>query len=206
MQSNEHVSNEQLLATLAGRPAASALMQRYGGLTNLSQASFEDLRQVPGIGQSRAAAVRSAFLIAQRLARESYGESPLLDTPERVADLLREEYRPCTVENFHVLCLNTRRRLIAVERVGQGILDSVMVHAREVFVCAISKRASAVILVHNHPSGDPLPSEADLRITRDIVQAGRILKITVLDHVIIGRQMPGRERDYVSLRESGHIT
>ncbi len=204
MQSVDGPSTEQLLSALAGKPAAATLIQRYGGLTNLAQASFDELQTVPGVGPSKASAVRSAFLLAQRLARESYGESPLLDTPARVADLMREEYRPCVAEEFHVICVNTRRRLITAERIGQGILDSVLVHPREVFACAIARRASAVILAHNHPSGDPNPSEADQRLTRELVQVGRILKIEVLDHIIVGRRTSDRPRDYVSMRELGY--
>jgi DNA repair protein RadC len=89
----------------------------------------------------------------QRLSRESYAEPPLLDTPERVADFLREANRVYTVENFQVIFLNTRRRLIGVENISQGTLDTLLVHSRQVFGPAIAKRAAAVILVHNHPSG-----------------------------------------------------
>jgi DNA repair protein RadC len=90
-----------------------------------------------------------------------------------------------TVENFHVLCLNTRRRLISADLVALGTLDSVLVQTREVFALAMARRASAVILVHNHPSGDPSPSEADIRLTRDLIQVGRLIKIEVLDHVTV---------------------
>jgi DNA repair protein RadC len=103
-----------------------------------------------------------------------------------------------------VLCLNTRRRLIAVENVAQGLLDQVLVHAREVFAIAIAKRASAIILAHNHPSGDPSPSEADIRVTRDLIRAGQLLKIEVLDHVILGHRTVERPRDFCSLRELGY--
>ncbi|MFM7102103.1 MAG: RadC family protein [Verrucomicrobiota bacterium] len=198
-------SNEELLASLAGKPAAAHLMGRFGGLTNLSQASFDDLRQVPGVGPSKAAAIRSAFLLAQRLAREAYPESPILDAPDRVAGLLREECRPLVVEKLFVLCLNTRRRLISSNCIAEGIIDSVLVHPREVFALAISRRASAVILVHNHPSGDPTPSEADIRMTRQLTEVGRIIKIEVLDHIIVGHRTPERPRDYASLRELGYV-
>jgi DNA repair protein RadC len=205
MQPLEHASNAELLATLAGKPAAEALVQHYGGLTDLAQASFDELQLVKGIGQSKAAAIKSAFLLAQRLSRESYIESPLLDTPERVADLLREQNRVYTVENFQVVFLNTRRRMIGVQTISQGTLDTILVHPREVFASAISKRASAIVLVHNHPSGDPTPSEADIKVTRDLIRAGQLLKIEVLDHVIIGRATPERTKDYSSLRELGYF-
>ena len=180
-------------------------MKQYGGLTGLAPASFDELQQVHGVGQSKAAAIKSAFLLAQRLTRESYAESPLLDTPERVADFLREQNRVYTVENFQVVFLNTRRRLIGVENISQGTLDTLLVDSRSVFAPAISKRASAIILVHNHPSGDPTPSEADIKVTRDLIRAGQLLKIEVLDHVILGRRTDERPRDFVSLREAGYF-
>ena len=205
MQLFEQADNTQLLSRLAGKPVAESLMQRYGGLTNLAQASFDELQQVKGVGQSKAAAIKSAFLLAQRLTQEAHRESPVLDNPGRIADVLREPNRLYAVEHFQVLCLNTRRRLIAVENIGQGILDQVLVHAREVFAVAIAKRASAIVLAHNHPGGDPTPSEADIRVTRDLIRAGQLLRIEVLDHVIMGRSTTERPKDYVSLRELGHF-
>lgn len=201
----ENVSNTELLAALAGRTAAESLHQRYVRLTDLAQASFDDLRQVKGIGPSRAAAVRSAFLLAKRLAREAYSDAPLCDTPERIADLLREENRLYTVENLQVILLNTRRRLIGVQNLSQGTLDTILVHPREVFAAAISKRAAAIVLAHNHPSGDPTPSEADIKVTRDLVRVGQLMRIDVLDHIIFGQRTPERPRDFVSLRELGYM-
>ena len=160
MSTLEQASNKDLLASITGLRSAELLMDRFGRLSNLAQASADELQQLKGIGKARAAAIRSAFLLAQRLSRESYAEQPLLDTPERIADLLRESNRLHVVEHFQVAFLNTRRRLIGVESLAQGTLDSVIVHPREVFAAAISKRASAIILAHNHPSGDPTPSEA----------------------------------------------
>lgn len=205
MQPLEHASNAELLAALAGKPAADALVQQYDGLTDLSKASFDELQSVKGIGQSKAAAIKSAFLLAQRLSREAYPESPVLDVPERVADFLREQNRAYTVESFQVLFLNTRRRMIGMQVISQGTLDTILVHPREVFAAAIVKHASAIILVHNHPSGDPTPSEADIKVTRDLIRAGQLLKIDVLDHVIIGRATPERAKDFSSLRELGYF-
>lgn len=209
MQSLEQASNAELLSSLAGLKPAQLLMERFGGLSPLARASFDELQQLKGIGKAKAAAIRSAFLLAQRLSQETYRESPLLDTPERIADVLREPNRLYAVEHFQVICLNTRRRLIAVENIGQGILDQVLVHAREVFAVvfavAIAKRASGIVLAHNHPGGDPSPSEADIRVTRDLIRAGQLLKIEVLDHIILGQRTPERPRDYCSLREVGHF-
>jgi len=139
------------------------------------------------------------------MAEEIRHESPMLDSPERVADLLREENRAYEVEVFQVLLLNTRRRLIRVEKISQGTLDTLLVHPREVFKPALSANASAIVLVHNHPSGDPTPSEADIRVTRDLIRAGGVLKIEVLDHVILGCSSQTRTCDFVSLRELGYF-
>ena len=205
MDQLEHVSNAELFSKLTGKLVADALVQQFGGLTDLAQASFDELQLIKGVGKSRAAAIKSAFLLAQRLSRETYREAPLLDTPDRVADLLREQNRAYTVEYFQVLFLNTRRRMIGMQNISQGTLDTLLVDAREVFAPAILKRSSAIVLVHNHPSGDPSPSEADIKVTRDLIRAGQILKIEVLDHVILGRRTDERPRDYVSLRELGYF-
>jgi DNA repair protein RadC len=92
-----------------------------------------------------------------------------------------------------------------VERLASGTLDTLLVHPREVFRAAVSSGAAALILAHNHPSGDPTPSEADIRVTRDLIRAGQLLKIEVLDHIILGRRVADRDRDYVSLRELGYF-
>jgi len=205
MEGLEHASNVELLATLAGKAAAEALVQHYAGLTALAQASFDELQLVKGIGQSKAAAIKSAFLLAQRLTRETYPEAPLLDTPERVADLLREQNRPYLVENFQVIFLNTRRRMIGMQVLSQGTLDTLLVHPREVFRPAIAAGAAAIVVAHNHPSGDPTPSEQDIRVTRDLMRAGQLLKIELVDHVILGRRTPEQPRDFVSLREMGYL-
>ncbi len=197
-------NNQELLSAIAGKAAGLSLTKHFSSLSDLATASFEDLVLLEGIGESRAKAIRSAFLIAQRLSQESYRSSPLLDMPEKVADLLRESNRTHTVEFFQVVLLNTRRRLIDVVMISQGTLDTILCHPREVFIPAIQKRAAAIILVHNHPSGDPTPSDADIRITRDLVRAGELIKIEVLDHVILGRRTAERQRDFVSLRELGY--
>jgi DNA repair protein RadC len=201
----EYASNAELLSKLAGKPAAEALVQQYPGLNELAKASFDELQLIDGIGRSKAAAIKSAFLLAQRLAREVSPESPVLDRPETVVNLVREQNRTYTVENFQALFLNARRRMISMQNISQGTLDTILVHPREVFAIAIAKRASAIILVHNHPSGDPTPSEADIKVTRDLIRAGQLLRIEVLDHIIIGRLTSERPKDYVSLRESGYF-
>jgi DNA repair protein RadC len=184
---------------------AEQLLNRFGTLDALSRASVEDLRQIKGVGRDKAIALKSAFTLARRMASEIHQESPPLDNPERIAELLREANRAFDVESFQVVLLNTRRRLIRVERISQGTLDTILVHPREVFKSAIAANAAAIVLAHNHPSGDPTPSEADIKVTRDLIRAGQLLKIEVLDHVIIGRATHDRPKDYVSLRELGYF-
>jgi DNA repair protein RadC len=118
---------------------------------------------------------------------------------------MREDNRLREVETFQILLLNTRRRLLTVVKISEGTLDTILVHPREVFKTAISASAAAVILTHNHPSGDPSPSEADIKVTRDLIRAGQLLKIDVLDHIILGRATQERPRDFVSLRELGYF-
>ena len=207
------LSDSELIAILlrTGLKGASALqvaqqlVQKIVTISNLTRATLADLRQVKGIGRDKAIALQSAFTLARRMAEEIGREGPLLDNPASIADLLREQNRPYEVEHFQVVLLNTRRRLISVENVSQGTLDTILVHAREVFKSAISASASAIVLVHNHPSGDPTPSEADIKVTRDLIRAGQVLKIDVLDHVILGRRTEQRAQDYVSLKELGYF-
>jgi len=181
------------------------LIVQYKTLDNLSRASLDDLRRIKGIGPDKAVTLQAAFSLARQMAKELRQEAPLLDTPERIADLLREESRVCPVETFRVVLLNTRRRLIRIDDISQGTIDTLLVHPREVFKSAIAANAAALVLVHNHPSGDPTPSEADIKVTRDLIRAGQLLKIDVLDHVIIGRATQERQKDFVSLRELGYF-
>jgi len=181
------------------------LLHRYETLQALAQASLDELQQIKGIGPDKAVTLAAGFALARKMAEELRREMPLLDTPESVAKAVREDLRFSTTESFRVLLLNTRRRLISFHTIADGTLDTILVHPREVFKPAITANASAIILVHNHPSGDPTPSEADVKVTRDLIRAGQLLKIDVLDHVILGRKTAERARDYVSLRELGYF-
>lgn len=209
----DKLKNSEFIAILlrTGTRGASALeigrelIARFGTLDHLSRASIKDLCTVKGIGRDKAVTLVAAFSLARLMAKEIRQESPTLDTPERIADLLREENRAYEVENFQVILLNTRRKLIRVEKISQGTLDTILVHPREVFKPAIAASAAAVVLAHNHPSGDPTPSEADIKVTRDLIRAGQLLKIDVLDHIILGRASQERPRDYISLRELGYF-
>lgn len=184
---------------------ARELVARHGSLTSLARASLEDLQSVKGIGPDKAVTLMAAFALARKMAEELRNESPVLDTPEAVVKVMREECRLKTTEQFQVLLLNTRRRLMQVIKIADGTLDTLLVHPREVFKPAIAAGAAAVVLSHNHPSGDPSPSEADIKVTRDLIRAGQLLKIEVLDHVIIGHATRERPKDYASLRELGYF-
>ena len=208
------LSSAELIAILVrtGLHGANAvaigaqLIRKYGNsLQALARASVDDLRQVKGIGRDKAVTLIAAFELAQRMAKEMCHETEPLDNPEAVVRWLRARNLLKNVETLQVLLLNTRRRLIRVDEITGGTLDTLLVHPREVFRSAIAANAAAVVLAHNHPSGDPTPSEADIKVTRDLIRAGQLLKIDVLDHVILGRATPERPKDYASLRELGYF-
>jgi DNA repair protein RadC len=207
------LSNAELIAILlrTGLKGMNAveigkqLLAKFGSLQSLATASVENLRTVKGIGRDKAVTLVAAFALAHKMAKELQEESPVLDNPENVARLLRAKNLWKDVETLQVLLVNTRRRLIRVVEVTDGTIDTLLVHAREVFRQAIAANAAAVVLAHNHPSGDPTPSEADIKVTRDLIRAGQLLKIDVLDHVILGRATPERPKDYASLRELGYF-
>ena len=184
---------------------ARSLMQKFGSLTALAQASVDELQCVRGIGPDKAVTLVAAFTLGSKMAEELQRESPVLDNPQAIAGVLREQNRLKDVETFQILLLNVRRRLIRVEQVSQGLLDTILVHPREVFKSAIAARAAAIVLVHNHPSGDPTPSEADIKVTRDLIRAGQLMKIEILDHIILGRATADRPKDYSSLKELGYF-
>jgi DNA repair protein RadC len=182
------------------------LVSRHGSLNSLARASWQELAQAPGIGPDKAVTLVAAFSLARRLVEELHGAAPLLDTPDAVANRMREDCRLRTAEVFQVLLLNTRRRLLGDPvKIADGTLDTILVHPREVFKPAIAANAAALVLVHNHPSGDPSPSEADIKVTRDLIRAGQLLKIEVLDHVILGRATADKPKDFASLRELGYF-
>jgi len=173
------LNSNELLANIAGTPQAMALMDQYQSLTALARADENDLMQVPGVGAAKAAAIKSAFTLALKMSQESVAEPPLLDTPEKIANLMREEFRLRTVEALFAILLNTRKKLLKYVKIADGTLDTVLVHPREVFRAAIAANAAAIVLVHNH-NMDPSPSEADIKTTRDLLRAGQLMKIELV--------------------------
>lgn len=207
------LKSDELLAILlrTGVRGASAvevgtrLLHQFGDLVELARAPIEELQKIPGVGRDKAVTLKAAFELASRLGKVQRSESPLLDNPATVAAILRDEMLGLDTERLVVILLNTRRRLIRIEEVGRGVLDSVLFHPREVFRAAITANAHSIILAHNHPGGDPSPSDADIRVTRDLIRAGKLLRIEVMDHLILGFRSQNRSSDYCSLRELGHF-
>jgi DNA repair protein RadC len=182
------------------------LLRDYGSWTGLACAPVEDLARLRGMGRVKAQVLVAACEVARRMARESAPSRPAIRAPEDAAGLLRADVRTLDVEHFWVLRLDAKNRLKGEpEDVTSGLLDANLVHPREIFRGAIRAAAAAVVLVHNHPSGDPTPSAEDVKITRQLVEAGRILDIRVLDHVVLGKPSVGRCHDFLSLREEGIV-
>jgi DNA repair protein RadC len=179
---------------------AQDLLHRHP-LEQLVSAPVEQLARTKGIGRAKAVQLKAAFELAKRLSRPR--ERVVVNDPATAASIVREELRDLDRERFCVLMLNTKNGLIRVAAVSEGSLNASIVEPREVFKDAIAASAASVILAHNHPSGDPTPSSEDISITKRLVKAGELLSISVLDHVIVGHRAPGREQDYVSLKELG---
>jgi DNA repair protein RadC len=181
------------------KPAAKALLKRFGTLSAVLNADPAALQQVDGIGETSAAALKSVAIAARRMARSEVADKPVLGSWQSLLDYLAIDMAHLTVERVRVLYLDARNRLIDDHHVGDGSIDEAAIHPREVIRRAMDVGASALILVHNHPSGSPEPSRADIQITQRIAEAGRLLGVTVHDHVTIGRE------GHVSLRSKGLI-
>jgi DNA repair protein RadC len=181
---------------------ADFLLSHFGSLEALSRAPVGELMKVKGIGEAKAIELKAAFALAARLARTE-AEARSIDTAEDVARLLGEEMRLLDYESVRVICLNTMHKVLAVEEVTRGTLNESLFHPREAFRPALARQAHAVILVHNHPSGNTSPSDADLQVTRRMRDAGALLQIELLDHVILGAPQAGREKNYFSFKDEG---
>jgi DNA repair protein RadC len=180
---------------------ADFLLTHFGSLEALSRAPIGELVRIKGVGPAKAIELKAAFAIAARMNR-SEAEARPIETAEDIARLLGDEMRLLDYESVRVVCLNTKHKVLAVEEVTRGTLNESLFHPREAFRPALARQAHAVILVHNHPSGDPSPSDADVQVTRQMRQAGELLRIELLDHVILGAPAKdGSGRNYFSFRD-----
>jgi len=194
-QGEKSLTNAELLAVLIGSGtrdhsavmlASRLLAMDERGLLYLSECTLEDLKEVKGIGSAKASRILCAIELGRRLSSQPRGKTVSVGSPADVSQLFMEEMRHLKKEHFKVLLLNTKNEIITIDEVSVGNLNSAIVHPREVFVKAVKKSASSVILVHNHPSGNPQPSREDTDLTARLVESGRILGIEVLDHIVIG--------------------
>lgn len=173
------------------------LAQHDGNLTQLAKNTLSDLRET-GLTEKKAIRLQAAIELGKRIAAFVEEERPAINTPGDVTRLLMNEMRYYKQEVFKVLLLDTKNRVIKIETISSGILDASLVHPREVFYAAIQNMAAGIILCHNHPSGEIIPSAQDIEITKTIIEAGKIMNIDVIDHIIIG------EGKFLSLKEK-HI-
>lgn len=199
----DNLKTTELLALIIGegsnketaiKIAEELLCKFEGNLSRFARATAKELFG-NGIGQAKISRLLAAIELGKRIAGYSEVEKPSIHTPSDVARLLMSEMRYYKKEVFKVLLLDTKNRLIKIETISSGILDASLVHPREVFYAAIQEMASSVILVHNHPSGNIIPSAQDIEITKTIIEAGKIMNIDVIDHIIIG------EGKFLSLKE-----
>ena len=202
----EVLSAQELLALILGRgiagesvmTTAQRLLSKFGNLRGIASASLEELTQVRGIGLAKAAQLKASFELVNRL--EGYPETAkkiVVKTPEDAVALVKGRLKGKKKEHFLALLLDTRSHLVKTAEISIGSLDTSIVHPREVFKEAVSASAASIIFVHNHPSGDPAASEDDIEGTKRLAEAGEIMGIDVLDHIIIG------DRDYLSLKREG---
>ena len=203
------LSDPELIAILlrTGLRGANAvevgrrLLEKYKSLTGISRCSVKELLEIPGIGPAKALELVAAFGLGQRLARETLSKQKL-DSPELVSELVGPEMRRLRTESLRVILLDTRYRLLHIEEISLGSLNESIAHPREIFRPALTYSAHAVIVVHNHPSGDASPSQTDHSLTRRLAEAAELLQIKLLDHIIIGAPSDSA-LGYFSFKEAG---
>jgi len=199
------LSNAELIAILLrvgvrGESAVAVgqrLLNKFGGLSGLHRAPFKELMDQHGLGEAKASQIKAAIELGRRLTLESPEERPAINSPADAAALVQYEMSALEQEHLRVILLDRRNRVVETVEVYKGSVSSSQIRIGEVFKEAVRKNASALIVIHNHPSGDPTPSPDDVAVTRAIVQAGKLLDVDVLDHLVIGQ---GR---WLSLKERG---
>jgi DNA repair protein RadC len=183
---------------------AQKLLYKFGSLAQLSRCPIAELASFKGVGSVKALHLTAAFGLGTRLAAEQVVSDPL-NHPEAIYQLVGAEMRRLDRESLRVVLLDTRFRLIAISEISKGTLNESLAHPREIFKPAITHSAYAFVLVHNHPSGDPAPSDVDLRLTRRVAECARMLQIQLLDHLVVGSPQQGRP-GYFSFKEAGILT
>jgi DNA repair protein RadC len=208
-QGPQSLSNAELLAILlrTGRRGANVvevaaeLLHEHGSLSALTRLSPAQIRRVKGIGRAKSVELVAAFQLGERLALEKLDRNKI-EGPECVYRLMAPQMQPLQKESLRAILLDTRHHVIKIEQISLGSINESIAHPREIFQPALVHSAYGIIVVHNHPSGDPAPSEADLRLTRRLAEAGSLLQVPLLDHVIVGLPHPSRA-SYYSFKEAG---
>jgi DNA repair protein RadC len=203
----EALSAQELLALVIGRGIpkksvmniAQELLARFGNIKAISQATIEELCEIKGIGLAKAAQIKACFELGRREDLEPEFKNYDIKDPEAVVKAIRTSIKDKAKEHFKLILLNPRNKIIGISTISIGTLNASLVHPREVFKDAIVHCAASVVLAHNHPSGDPEPSEDDLKITQKLVDSGKILGMEVIDHIIIGKN------NFCSFKERGLI-
>lgn len=197
----QQLSNTHLLAyLLRDQRLAERLMEEFGELNQIAEASIAELRQISGVGTATAERIQAAFELSRRLTDSVPEESPCVENPYEVYMLVRAEYRGQKQEILKALLLNTRNQVLKSETISIGTFNTSVIHPREIYRVALRHNAASIILTHNHPSGSPEPSFDDIHITEQIAKVGKIIGIRLLDHVIIGNE------NYISLREKSVLS
>ena len=173
------------------------LLTCFGGIAGLAQAQLTDLMTIKGVGEAKAIEIKAAFELGKRLLVAAPHERPVVKSPADAANLLMMEMAPLEQEHLRTVIMDSKNHVVKIHTVYIGSVNTAVVRVGELFREAIRLNAAALIVVHNHPSGDPTPSPEDVRVTRQIVEAGKLLNIDVLDHLVIGQQR------WVSLKERG---
>lgn len=203
----QSLSTAELLAILlrTGTYAESAvrlaerLLAEAGGIRKLSDLSTAQMMNIKGVGAAKALQIQAGIELGRRMSLSALDHTVTVRTPEDAAGLLTEELRYLQKEHFVCLFLNTKNHLIGMETLSMGSLNASIVHPREVFRAAIKRGSASIICAHNHPSGDPTPSPEDVQLTHRLAEAGEIVGIELLDHIVIG------DKAFVSLKEQGFM-
>src|SRR5690625_4694888 len=202
-----HLSNQELIAIILGSGTkdesvmtlSNRVLMHFEGLRLLNDATIEELTAIKGIGPAKGVMILAAIELGRRISSLKLTRHVSIRSPQDGADYVMEDMRTLNQEHFVALFLNTKNEVIQQQTVCIGSVNTSVVHRRQVFREAVKRSAASIICVHNHPSGDPTPSQEDIHVTRRLVDAGKMIGITILDHIIIG------DRKFVPLKEDGYL-